>query len=238
MGPCAIMLLFHALMSTNYFLSLLDHNTRPSTNRSIRYVAIFSMAYYVFDTIVDYFYLSKQNTKRFESTLFTRLRCLLIYRWVILLNLFISYYRSHYVNMVVVLIGLMECSTLILCVGHILTTHLQNTYYLRKACGISFITSIICKIALPTLLIAYCAHHQLNDWDNEFKRKQKMYIKRTHRLRAEYYAQLLDNAMVFIHLVSFIGILMANIWWTIHLWEKSKNIAITFSECDANKKAK
>ena len=92
-----------------------------------------SMFYFIFDFMVEYFYIAK----KWENiiTCGSRLQLLMIYTWLITLNLFIIYNRNQYVHIAIIMIGLRQLTNFILTIGDILTYYKQNTYYLLYSAG-------------------------------------------------------------------------------------------------------
>lgn len=183
------------------------------------FVAIF---YYIFDFLIEYFYVSK---KWENITNCYRLQLLMIYTWVITLNLIVLLIRYKYLNLVLILIGFTEITNLILSFAIITTQYLQNTKYLIFSCWISLILSILTKIIIPILLVSFCLYFRLIYWMmNDFKYQPK---------------NSLDNFLDLLHFVSFLGVLIANIWWTINLNESMEKMPQTFHhhQHDNNKKS-
>merc|ERR1712154_512309 len=101
-----------------------------------------------------------------------------------------------------------------------------DTYYLRKSCAMSFIMAVITRIIVPVFLIICCVYYRFIYWEiNNIAYGQNK--KRDHRLHLEPY---LNNFLEILHFISFLGTLIANIWWTAHLWNVSKTIPITYYE--------
>ena len=180
------------------------------------YLSIFSMFYFAMDSLIEYFCIA---TKQQNILNCHRLQLLSLYRWIIILNEFIIYNRSKYLQLLLILIGLSESSTFILCSAHLTTEYLQNTKYLRTACFLTVLLSITTRIILSALLVIGCIYYRCIYWQ---------------QLRAiEFGPDLIFDS---IHILSFVNIFSANIWWTYSLHCASKKIPITYHEAKPSKK--
>merc|ERR1712228_858193 len=157
---------------------------------------------------------------------FNRLQCLFLYRWIIVLDLFIIYKRCKYLSLTLILIGLSECNTFILCCSHLITEYFQNTHYLKQACLITVFLSHI-TIILSALRVVGCIYYRWIYWIiHDGKHMHQIFLD-----------HIFPN-LVFesIHILSFVGIFVINVWWTISLNIARKNIPITFHETKLTKK--
>lgn len=238
MSLIAILLIIRVALSHNAYLGLFD--CRISTEHSIgfscpiptdisflHYVVALSIWFGVFDVLNEVIHCkSRVNSNRYGL--------LASYRLITVCNLLIILQRNQFILMAVLMIGLMECTTFMLCLGYFMTEIHQNTRYLRTSCHISFYYSVIGRILMPMLMMMLCVWYRLQYWieSDRLLRRRGYRPNQQNPMNRELQISLLCGAL---HIMSCIGIIIANVWWTISLKEQTPSIPISLHQTKIKK---
>ena len=227
MTLCAVLLLIRASFARSHYLQLFDCATssergmefkcaESAVSPYFRHILMFSIWFAVFDSLTEYIHSASKKSS-------TRYSLLLGYRLVTACNMVIVLQRNQFMLIAILVMGLIECTTFMLCLGHFLSEIRQNTWYLRMSCHIAYWYSFIGRILMPMLLMTVCLYHRFSYWIQSDIAMRK-YGPRRHRVDREQQLSVLCGAL---HMISCIGITVANVWWTVTLKEQIRIIPIS-----------